>query len=71
VNLAAHVDSILTHHSKTPVRSLPDSVMRFRASAGGLHICICAWTIDAWRHEEKTRINSLEAVVLYSLDLRE
>jgi hypothetical protein len=67
VDLSAHAAAILHDSTRSTVRAIPDSAMMLRASANGLSVCICPWTLSVWRNEGKYRVTYLDAVVLYSL----
>lgn len=67
IDLSAHAETILQEHSTSPLNAIPDTVMMIRASANGLRVCICPWTLQVWKQDGKHRVNYLDAVVLYSM----
>jgi hypothetical protein len=67
VDLGAHAAAIIKDSTRSSVKAIPDSVMMLRASANGLSVCICPWTLQVWRQDSTYRITYLDAVVLYSL----
>ena len=66
VDLGAHADAIIEGKAHIALTAIPDSVMTIRASANGLSVCLCPWTMTTWKREGQRRVNYLEGIVLYT-----